>query len=147
MLWSFGFVGVFYNRVDYNLVTKNIKGEVMTIFHKIVAGEIPCQKVYEDEFTLAFHDINPRAPIHILIVPKNFFVDFQDVDLTTLGHMQHAVKEVVKLTGLDRNGYRLITNVGKDGGQEVPYIHFHVLGGTKLKWAHLTDDSDPHMSL
>ena len=119
----------------------------MTVFHKIVAGEIPCSKVYEDEHTIAFHDINPKAPIHILVIPKLFFKDFQDVDFDTLAHMQNAVKEVSKLTGLDKNGYRLITNVGNDGGQEVPYIHFHIMGGKKLKWLHLTDEPDPHMSL
>jgi len=119
----------------------------MTVFHKIAKGEIPCNKVYEDEFTLAFHDINPKAPIHILVIPKLFATDLQDVDDNTLAHMHKAVKEVARLTGLDKNGYRLISNVGKDGGQEVPYIHFHILGGKKLKWPHLTDEPDPHKSL
>jgi histidine triad (HIT) family protein len=119
----------------------------MTIFHKIAAGEIPCQKIYEDEFTLAFHDINPKAPIHILVVPKKFSKDLEDLDDESLCAMTKAVREVAKLTGLDKSGYRLITNVGNDGGQEVPYIHFHILGGMKLKWPHLTDEPDPHKSL
>lgn len=119
----------------------------MTIFHKIATGEIPCSKVYEDDNTLAFHDINPKAPIHILVIPKKYAKDLEDVDNETLIHMRNAVKEVAKLTGLDKNGYRLITNVGKDGGQEVPYIHFHILGGKKLSWPHFTDEPNPHSSL
>ncbi len=119
----------------------------MTVFHKIITGEIPCSKVYEDEYTLAFHDINPKAPIHILVIPKQFAKDLQDVDDTTLIQMRNAVKEVAKLTGLDINGYRLISNIGRDGGQEVPYIHFHILGGKKLPWPHLSDEPDPHKAL
>lgn len=119
----------------------------MTVFHKILQGEIPCSKVYEDEHTLAFHDINPKAPIHILVIPKNFSRDFEDVDNDSLIYMAKAVREVAKITGLNESGYRLITNVGKDGGQEVPYIHFHILGGKKLKWTHQADESESHKAM
>lgn len=119
----------------------------MTVFHKILNGEIPCSKVYEDEHTLAFHDINPKAPIHILIIPKVFSKDFEDVDMESLMYMSKAVREVAKITGLADSGYRLITNIGSDGGQEVPYVHFHVLGGKKLKWTHLVDEGESHRAL
>ncbi|MCI4399978.1 MAG: histidine triad nucleotide-binding protein [Campylobacteraceae bacterium] len=119
----------------------------MTVFHKILAGEIPCSKVYEDEYTLAFHDINPKAPIHILVIPKVFSKDFENVGDEALIHMTKAIREVTKITGLNESGYRLITNVGKDGGQEVPYIHFHVLGGKKLKWTHLVDETESHKAM
>ena len=118
-----------------------------TVFHKILKGEIPCSKVYEDEHTLAFHDINPKAPIHILVIPKIFSKDFEDVESDPLIHMAKAVREVAKITGLNESGYRLITNIGKDGGQEVPYIHFHVLGGKKLKWTHLVDETESHKAM
>ena len=120
----------------------------MTVFHKIVSGEIPCSKVYEDEYTLAFHDINPKAPIHILVIPKTFAKNFDDVSDEQLVAMSRTTREVARILGLDQNGYRVITNVGKDGGQEVPYIHFHILGGKKLKWTSFVDpDEVAHKSM
>lgn len=119
----------------------------MTVFHKILRGDIPCSKVYEDEHTLAFHDINPKAPIHILVIPKVFSKDFEDVDNDSLTYMAKAVREVAKITGLSESGYRLISNIGSDGGQEVPYIHFHILGGKKLKWTHLVDEMESHKAM
>lgn len=111
----------------------------MTIFSKIIQGEIPCNKVLENENFLAFHDINPKAPIHILIIPKQEYKNFQEVDPEIMVGLTRFTQEVAKLLGLDVNGYRLITNNGSDGGQEVFHLHFHLLGGTKLSWGHLAD--------
>ena len=111
----------------------------MTIFSKIVSGEIPCNKVLENEDFLAFHDINPKAPIHILIIPKVAYKNFQEVDPKIMMDMTLFIHQVAKLLGLDENGYRLITNNGEDGGQEVMHLHFHLLGGAKLSWSHLAD--------
>ncbi|MEY4504770.1 MAG: hypothetical protein RL154_1066 [Pseudomonadota bacterium] len=120
----------------------------MTVFHKIVAGEIPCSKVYEDEFTVAFHDICPQAPVHILVIPKTFAKDFEDASSEQLTAMRNTVREVVKIVGLAKDGYRIITNVGVNGGQEVPYLHFHILGGKKLKWDNFVDlDEQAHRSM
>ncbi len=111
----------------------------MTIFSKIVSGEIPCNKVLENEDFLAFHDINPKAPIHILIIPKVEYTCFQEVDPAIMVGLTQFVQSVAKLLGLDASGYRLITNNGVDGGQEVFHLHFHLLGGAKLSWDHLAD--------
>lgn len=118
----------------------------MTIFSKIVSGEIPCNKVLENEEFLAFHDINPKAPIHILIIPKVEYKCFQEVDPKIMVGLTEFTQQVAKLLGLDESGYRLITNNGSDGGQEVLHLHFHLLGGAKLSWNHLSD-SDSHKFL
>jgi len=99
----------------------------MTIFSKIVSGEIPCNKVLENEDFLAFHDINPKAPIHILIIPKREYKNFQEVDPKIMADMTIFIHQVAKLLGLDEGGYRLITNNGEDGGQEVMHLHFQRL--------------------
>ncbi len=106
----------------------------MCIFCKIVEGEIPSNKVLENENFLAFHDINPSAPIHVLIIPKKHIESFNEVDSQTMAEMTPFIQEVVKELCLNKTGYRLITNIGKDGGQEVKHLHFHILGGTKLPW-------------
>lgn len=109
----------------------------MTIFEKIVSGEIPCNKVLENDKFLAFYDINPKAPIHILVIPKICTKDFESADSGLLGEISNFIKEVTAKTGLNKNGYRIITNIGEHGGQEVPHLHFHILGGAKLKWENL----------
>ena len=109
----------------------------MTIFEKIVSGEIPCNKVLENDKFLAFYDINPKAPIHILAIPKICVKDFEGAESSLLGELSDFIKEVTAKTGLDKKGYRIITNIGADGGQEVPHLHFHILGGAKLKWENL----------
>jgi histidine triad (HIT) family protein len=114
-------------------------GEKMTIFTKIINGEIPCNKVLENDDFLAFHDINPKAPIHILIIPKKEYKCFQEVEPEIMCEMTKFIHEVAELLGLDTNGYRLITNNGENGGQEVLHLHFHLLGGAKLSWNHLSD--------
>ena len=103
------------------------------IFARILRGEIPCKKVYEDDHALAFEDINPQAPVHTLVIPKGKYVsatDFADQasDAEIAGFMR-AVRKVAGLKGVDVNGYRLIANTGREGGQEVPHFHIHVLGG------------------
>lgn len=103
------------------------------IFARILRQEIPCQPVYEDEHVLAFKDIQPRAPVHILVVPKKAYVSFADFsehasDAEVLA-FNRAVGRIAREAGLDDSGYRLIANHGPDSGQEVPHLHFHVLGG------------------
>ena len=103
------------------------------IFAKILRGEIPCKSVYEDEFALAFHDINPAAKLHILVIPKGEYISFDDFATHAPADLQtgfyKAVQAVAKQSGLIESGYRLISNHGKDSGQEVPHYHVHVLGG------------------
>lgn len=106
------------------------------IFAKILRGEIPCNKVYEDEFSLAFHDINPQAPIHILVIPKGSYVSWDDFsakgsDAEIAGFIR-AVGKVAREQGLVEPGYRLLANVGPDSHQEVPHLHVHLFGGRPL---------------
>ncbi|MBO6302507.1 MAG: histidine triad nucleotide-binding protein [Ruminiclostridium sp.] len=104
------------------------------IFCKIIAGEIPSAKVYEDDKLLAFKDINPQAPVHILIIPKAHYESVNALDESTapiVGDIMLLAAKLAKENGLD-GGYRLITNIGDDGGQTVKHLHFHLLGGVKL---------------
>ena len=104
------------------------------LFCKIIAGEIPSSKVYEDENVLAFKDINPNAPVHVLVIPKTHIDSVDMVDESNIGcvaEVMKAIPKVAKLCNLE-NGYRVITNVGEDGGQSVKHLHFHILGGEKL---------------
>ena len=117
----------------------------MCIFCKIVNKEIPNNTVHESEHFLAFHDLYPKAPIHILIIPKTHVDCFQDVTPETMAGLTSFAQEVATKVGIDESGYRLITNNGPDGGQEVFHLHFHLLGGGKLTWDH--SHEDPHKSL
>jgi len=112
----------------------------MCIFCKIVNGEIPSNKVLEDDNFIAFHDINPIAPVHLLVIPKLHVEKFQDVSPEMMANMTEFIQAVCEKIGLDKSGYRLVTNNGEDGGQEVLHLHFHLLGGAKLKWTHLHSD-------
>jgi len=116
------------------------------IFCKIVSGEIPSNKVLENEEFIAFHDINPAAPIHVLVIPKEHIDSFQEVSGETMAKMTPFIQEVAKKLGLDITGYRLITNVGEDGGQEIKHLHFHILGGGKLIWKHY-EETNPRKSI
>ncbi len=118
----------------------------MCIFCKIVNHEIPSNRVLENEHFIAFHDVNPIAPIHLLIIPKLHVEKFQDVTPQMMSDMTSFIQEVATKMGLDINGYRLVTNNGEDAGQEVDHLHFHLLGGTKLKWTHL-GESDTKASI
>ena len=111
----------------------------MCIFCKIVNKELPANIELENEDFLAFHDINPIAPIHILIIPKKHIKSFQEVDPKTMEKMTPFIQEVAKKLGVDKDGYRLLTNVGENGGQEVLHLHFHLVGGAKLKWGNLAN--------
>ncbi len=107
----------------------------MCIFCKIVNGEIPSNKVYEDEKYLAFNDINPKAPVHILIIPKQHIAYLADLDDTTkyiMGDMTLIANKISKKLGIDKTGYRILINNGPDSGQEVFHIHMHLLGGKKM---------------
>ncbi|PKT75917.1 histidine triad nucleotide-binding protein [Helicobacter winghamensis] len=112
----------------------------MSVFEKIIKGEIPCNKVLENDDFLAFHDIAPKAPIHVLAIPKKFAKDFQELEPQEMEGLTSFIQEVAKLLGLDKSGYRIISNVGVDGGQEIPYLHFHILGGAKLRWDNLAQN-------
>ena len=104
------------------------------LFCKIIAGEIPSTKVYEDEWVYAFRDINPQAPVHVLVVPKEHICCADAVDGSNSQYVAkcfEAVAEIAKAEGLE-NGYRVINNCGADGGQTVMHLHFHILGGVKL---------------
>jgi diadenosine tetraphosphate (Ap4A) HIT family hydrolase len=106
------------------------------IFAKILRGEIPCDKVYEDEHVLAFNDIGPQAPVHILVIPKGKYVDLADFSAKASGQeitaFHRAVAKIVKDKNLSGDGFRAIANAGNHGGQEVPHYHLHILGGAKL---------------
>jgi len=106
------------------------------IFAKIIRGEIPCDKVYEDEHVLAFNDIAPRSPVHILVVPKTAYVSFADfsdkASAEEIAAFMRAVGHIARDKGLDEPGYRILANHGRDGRQEVPHFHLHIFGGTDL---------------
>lgn len=105
------------------------------IFCKIIKGEIPSEKVYEDDEILAFKDIHPAAPIHILIIPKKHIATLLDIteeDSELMGKIMQVVKKVAQKLGIEENGFRLIANCGADSGQEVMHIHFHLLAGKKM---------------
>ena len=107
------------------------------IFCKIVKGEIPSQKAYEDTDILAFNDINPQAPVHILVIPKKHIdklSSLKDEDKTLLSNMLLAAKEIAREKGIDKSGYRIVGNCEKDAGQLVFHIHLHLLGGRKFSW-------------
>ena len=106
------------------------------IFARILRGELPCRKVYEDEHVLAFDDINPLAPLHILVIPKGRYVSWDDFSETAsdaeLAAFVRGVGRVAREAGLVAPGYRLLANVGANGGQEVPHLHVHIFGGRGL---------------
>lgn len=103
------------------------------IFCKIIVKEIPSRIVYENESVIAFHDINPEAPVHILILPKVHISNINEVqDVSIFGDLFTAVKEIAEKEGIKEKGYRVIINTGKDGGQLVNHLHLHLLGGKKI---------------
>ena len=108
-----------------------------TIFDKILAKEIPADVVYEDEFVLAFKDINPQAPVHVLVIPKQrikSFANLRNSDASYVGEYMTRVSLVADKLGLEQGGYRIVFNHGKDGQQTVDHIHAHILGGRGLNW-------------
>jgi diadenosine tetraphosphate (Ap4A) HIT family hydrolase len=106
------------------------------VFARILRGELPCREVYADEWALAFHDINPQAPVHVLVIPRGSWRSWADFsahapDAEIAGFVR-AVGHVAKLLGLETPGYRLLANAGMEAGQEVPHLHVHVFGGKPL---------------
>ncbi|MFA5121958.1 histidine triad nucleotide-binding protein [Zavarzinia sp.] len=106
------------------------------IFARILRGEIPCQKVHETEHTLAFHDIRPQAPVHVLVIPKGAYVSWDDFSAKAsdaeIAAFVRAVGDVARLVGVDASGYRLFANHGEHSHQEVPHLHVHITGGRPL---------------
>ena len=102
------------------------------LFCKIIAGQIPSSKVYEDENVFAFRDIAPQAPVHVLVVPKKHMANVLECDKETMACVLEAIKTVAKQENLAEDGFRVITNCGVNGCQSVAHLHFHVLGGQKL---------------
>lgn len=109
----------------------------MTLFEKIIAGEIPCDEVYQDDQVFAFRDINPQAPTHILVIPKKPIPRIAEAaadDQALIGHLFLKAAEIAKSEGLAEGGFRVVVNNGRDGGESVPHLHVHILGGRPLSW-------------
>lgn len=107
------------------------------LFCRIVDGEIPADVVHESESVLAFRDIDPKAPTHVLVIPKRHvgsLGDAEDGDASLLGEIMIAARDVARSEGIAESGFRAVTNTGDDGGQAVPHLHVHVLGGRSLSW-------------
>lgn len=107
-----------------------------TIFKRIIDGEIPARLVHDDQFCLAFHDVNPQAPVHVLIIPKREIPSLASVtaaDQQLLGHLWTTIPRLAEQLGLE-GGYRVVVNCGPEGGQSVDHLHFHILGGRQMKW-------------
>ena len=106
------------------------------IFAKILRGEIPCNKVYDNDYVLAFHDVNPQKKVHVLVIPKGEYVDLDDFNNKAsdkeIVEFYKAVTLVSNLSGVKDKGYRALTNIGSDGGQEVPHFHFHIFAGEQI---------------
>lgn len=108
-----------------------------TIFARIVRGEIAADIVYRDDRAVAFRDVSPQAPVHILVVPCRPLTGLQDAtaeDVDLLGHLMQVAAEVARAEGVGESGYRCVINAGPDGGQEVPHLHIHLLGGRPMGW-------------
>lgn len=108
-----------------------------TVFGKIAAGELPADIIYQDELCLAFRDIHPQAPVHILVIPRKPLRSLAEVraaDKALLGHLMAVIAHIAEVQNLDADGYRVVTNVGRHGGQTVPHLHFHILAGRQLGW-------------
>ena len=109
----------------------------MTVFAKIISGEIPADIVYEDDHVVAFRDIQPVAPTHVLVIPRKPLVSVaqaSEADAELLGRLLLGAAKVAEQLGLDEDGYRLVTNIGRHGGQSVFHLHIHLLGGRQLGW-------------
>ena len=107
------------------------------LFCKIARGEIPSTKLYDDETVCAFRDIDPQAPTHVLVIPKKHIssvLGITEEDRELLLHIFEVINLVAKQENIDRNGFRVVSNIGKDGQQSVPHLHFHVVGGRYMQW-------------
>ncbi|MFB5651839.1 histidine triad nucleotide-binding protein [Leptospira wolffii] len=111
--------------------------ETNCLFCKIIRKEIPAKIAFEDENILAFHDVSPQAPVHVLVIPKKHIVALNEVDSSDkalLGEILYRVSDLAKSLGLDKNGFRVVNNAGKLGGQTVFHLHFHLLGERQMTW-------------
>jgi len=111
--------------------------EEKTIFKKIIDKEIPAKIVYEDDLCLAFHDVSPQAPVHVLLIPKKEVVNvaaLNEEDRELSGHLLLTVGKVARELGIEQSGYRVVANCGSDGGQSVDHLHLHILAGRPFKW-------------
>jgi len=109
----------------------------MTIFEKIIAKEIPAKIIWEDDDAVAFHDVNPQAPVHVLIVPKKVIPRLNDAtegDIKILGKLLLVARDLAKKLGIEKSGYRVVINSGPDAGESVPHLHVHLLGKRALAW-------------
>ena len=109
----------------------------MTVFEKIASREIPAKIIHETDDLVAFHDTNPQAPLHVLIVPKRHLArigEAGDLDAELLGRLLLAARTVARLEGVSESGYRIVINNGRDAGESVPHLHLHLLGGRPLQW-------------
>jgi histidine triad (HIT) family protein len=109
----------------------------MTIFEKIIAREIPAKIIWEDDDAVAFHDVNPQAPVHVLIVPKKVIPrlnDARESDSRVLGKLLLVARDLAKKLGIEKSGYRVVINSGPDAGESVPHLHVHLLGKRALAW-------------
>lgn len=121
----------FFGQISYNALTMSC------LFCKIVANEIPSSRVYEDEQVVVFKDIDPKAPIHYLVIPRSHIPTINDLtseDTELVGHMVQTAKKIAIQQGFADNGYRLVFNVNDDGGQLIHHIHLHILGGRAMHW-------------
>ena len=110
---------------------------MVCIFCKIVQGEIPSKIVYEDDAVLAFDDINPEAPVHVLVIPKKHIASFNELtaqDGELLVKIMESIQRIAILKKVDQSGYRIVNNCGADGGQTVGHLHFHIMGGREMLW-------------
>lgn len=108
-----------------------------TVFARILKGEIPAQFVHQDEQCVAFKDVAPKAPVHLLVIPRRPIASAAEIgegDRALIGHLLWVCRKVAAEAGLEPGGYRIVTNVGGDGGQTVAHLHFHVLGGRRMTW-------------
>ena len=104
------------------------------VFCKIVSGEIPSKRVYEDDKVIVINDLNPGAPVHVLVIPKEHTENILTASPDILVHVKNVLPEIVKKLGIAEKGFRVVVNTGVEGGQTVPHLHFHILGGKELGW-------------
>lgn len=104
------------------------------VFCKIVSGEIPSKRVYEDDQVIVINDLNPGAPVHVLVIPKEHTENILTASPEILVHVKKVLLEIVKKLGIAEKGFRIVVNTGVEGGQTVPHLHFHILGGKELGW-------------
>ncbi|WP_071142410.1 histidine triad nucleotide-binding protein [Acidaminococcus timonensis] len=104
------------------------------VFCKIISGEIPSKRVYEDDKVIVINDLNPGAPVHVLVIPKEHTENILTASPDILVHVKKILPELVKKLGLEEHGFRVVVNTGDWGGQSVPHLHFHILGGKELGW-------------